>query len=439
MSIGIGTGNTSTFPHSPTPLLPNSKTPSSGSNYRPWGQTPLTRKQNGLDRDKALLAIKNEAKSAPSFKRQTFQNAISILESGNYPSKYLYEQTFFTDRAPGDESHLLKWYEPVSEEQKQWIADEINKSIDDPEMKYVVTENGFRLNNPYSMEYKVKTGKDAYQFATIKAAVIADSKNASEYPRLASELLARAGIDGVKYPVDSYGKPIKDGDKAGWNYVSFRDDNIRVDHKWVDGQQRFAVTITPEIRKDVTVNTDDMTREKADEILRTLAGQDLKNDETGIVAQINSVQRRKILSGVAVQKSIENGFTPNEHNAAASIIEKLWKHATLGRTDPDENGDKFVQSIKRFVAPVRFETKDAYAYLTVKESVSRGHRIYSIELEKLEALARKLGAQSPAVQSASDTDIISYSGSESQEGKAKKDPESFDKVNATPGVLGCCI
>lgn len=59
-------------------------------------------------------------------------------------------------------------------------------------------------------------------------------------------------------------------------------------------------------------------------------------------------------------------------------------------------------------------------YLTVKESVSRGHRIYSIELEKLEALARKLGARSPAVQSASDTDSISYSGSESQGGKSEK-------------------
>jgi hypothetical protein len=53
--------------------------------------------------------------------------------------------------------------------------------------------------------------------------------------------LARAGIDGVKYPVDSYGgKTVKDGDKAGWNYVSFRDDNIRVDHKWTDGVARFS-------------------------------------------------------------------------------------------------------------------------------------------------------------------------------------------------------
>ena len=60
-------------------------------------------------------------------------------------------------------------------------------------------------------------------------------------PQAASEFLARAGIDGVKYPVDTYGgKSVKDGDEAGWNYVSFRDDNIRVDHKWTDGQQRYS-------------------------------------------------------------------------------------------------------------------------------------------------------------------------------------------------------
>jgi len=59
-------------------------------------------------------------------------------------------------------------------------------------------------------------------------------------PEGASRRLAQAGIDGVKYPVDSYGgKGVKDGDKVGWNYVSFRDDNIRVDHKWEDGKLRY--------------------------------------------------------------------------------------------------------------------------------------------------------------------------------------------------------
>ena len=109
----------------------------------------------------------------------------------------------------------MKWYEPVTREQKQWIADELNKSIDDPKMKWVVTENGLKEDNSYAIERKFKTGQEAYQFATIQAAVIAKSKNGREFPRLASEFLARAGIDGIKYPVDSYGgKTVKDGDEA---------------------------------------------------------------------------------------------------------------------------------------------------------------------------------------------------------------------------------
>ena len=299
----------------------------------------------------------------------------------------VYEQTFFTDRAPGDESHLLKWYEPASEEQLGWI-----------EKGLLTPDFGLPDGAAEKLKSEVLSRASSLSGGELYWAI----SNALGSPQAASEFLARAGIDGVKYPVDSYGgKGVKDGDVAGWNYVSFRDDNIRVDHKWTDGQLRYSVAVTPEVRKATTVDAVDMTRDKADAALRALAGRDLKNDETGIVAQVNSVQRRKILSGVAVQKSADNGFSAEEHNAAASIIEKLWKYASLGKVDGDKNGDPFVKSIKRFVSPVRLGDKDAYAYLTVKESNERGHRIYSIELEKLEALARKLGAQSPAAQSAS--------------------------------------
>ncbi len=51
-----------------------------------------------------------------------------------------------------------------------------------------------------------------------------------------------AGIDGVKYPVGTmHGMP-KGGEGLRFNYVSFRDDNVRVDHKWTDGRQRYSVT-----------------------------------------------------------------------------------------------------------------------------------------------------------------------------------------------------
>lgn len=46
----------------------------------------------------------------------------------------------------------------------------------------------------------------------------------------------------MKYPVGTmHGMP-KEGEDLRFNYVSFRDDNVRVDHKWTDGQQRYSVT-----------------------------------------------------------------------------------------------------------------------------------------------------------------------------------------------------
>ena len=174
--------------------------------------------------------------------------------SVSLPQEHLYEQTWFTDRAPGDESHLLNWYEPVGEAQLKWIEDGAKNAgldvgynirgelyIAHPmsDRRSAVGENGI-----HPMYWQ--TGQDAYEsFARFFGS-----------PKAASEFLARAGIDGVKYPVDSYGgKTLKDGDAAGWNYVSFRDDNIRVDHKWRDGEILFD---TPELdpgRRAEEVNT----------------------------------------------------------------------------------------------------------------------------------------------------------------------------------------
>lgn len=141
----------------------------------------------------------------------------------------LYEQTFFTNRAPGDESHLLKWYEPVSDEQLGWIRRQAKKEgLDWKKIKGL---------------YQGEEDKSARMLYRAIESVIAGGPNGNNWlgaAKAASEFLARAGIDGIKYPVDSYGKTVKDGDKAGWNYVSFRDDNIRVDHKWRDGEMLFS-------------------------------------------------------------------------------------------------------------------------------------------------------------------------------------------------------
>ena len=173
-----------------------------------------------------------------------FQDDVRSAYDYSMRRAIVYEQTFFTNRAPGDESHLLSWFEPVSDENMSRIANAIKDA-------------GGLFDT-----YKLPSGATTYIFSDKEAFGNKGTfvKNAGEMPngvdvykalsaaygspKAASEFLARADIDGVKYPVDSYGgKQVKDGDEAGWNYVSFRDDNISVDHKWVDGQRRFSFAI----------------------------------------------------------------------------------------------------------------------------------------------------------------------------------------------------
>ncbi|MBR3583580.1 MAG: hypothetical protein IKO01_09110 [Kiritimatiellae bacterium] len=175
-----------------------------------------------------------------------YREAIELVKSGRAVvgenwRPHVYEQTFFTDRATPEETerHLLKWYEAVPDEQKQWIAGQLEK--ENPGNKFLLA----------AVE-EAKTGAELYELLAeelIPAERFVQERTqhgrgAKSGEQAASEFLARAGIDGIKYPVNSYGKTVKDGDAAGWNYVSFRDDNIKVDHKWVDGEQRYQIAGT---------------------------------------------------------------------------------------------------------------------------------------------------------------------------------------------------
>jgi len=136
---------------------------------------------------------------------------------------------------------------------------------------------------------------------------------------------------------------------------------------------------------------ENITKDQAIEYLKSLANKDIENIETGIKAQINSEQRNKIISLTALNKSQKNGFTANQHNAAAARIDKLFKHATQLESNPDKSGDKNIVSIKRFAAPILIKNEIAAAYITVKESIEKGHRIYSLELQEIKKLPHKGG------------------------------------------------
>ena len=182
--------------------------------------------------------------------KEVVEKGIQLIDHGivdkSQIHRNIYEQTFFTNRAPGDESHLLNWYEPVRDEQVEWIQKKLKENYD-----FGITESG-KLYSLYGA-----TGADVYN--RVKE-LLEEKGGIHNSPEATSRFLAEAGIDGVKYPVDSYGgKSIKNGNEAGWNYVSFRDDNIRVDHKWVDGEQRYFRNKSGKVVGEYDRNTNKIT------------------------------------------------------------------------------------------------------------------------------------------------------------------------------------
>jgi phospholipid N-methyltransferase len=146
----------------------------------------------------------------------------------------------------------------------------------------------------------------------------------------------------------------------------------------------------PTVVSDVTINAE-ITLDEAKQKLIGLSGKRLINFDTGVEAKINSTQRNKLISLTALEKSQKNGFDAKQHNAAAASIDRLWKHAVLLENGPDKAGDANISSVKRFAAPVLFGDAQAAAYMTAKESIEHGHRVYSLELTEIKMLQHKGG------------------------------------------------
>ena len=120
------------------------------------------------------------------------------------------------------------------------------------------------------------------------------------------------------------------------------------------------------------------------EKLKNSMGKDLPNDTTGITASISSAGLNKMLSGEAIKKSVNNGFTPQEHFEAVENIVNLYKKAKLITSYPDQKYNDSKVSIKRFVAQDKLDSGTPIdALITVKETYERGNKIYSLELDEI--------------------------------------------------------
>ncbi|ENB4015397.1 hypothetical protein ABHN87_001799, partial [Campylobacter upsaliensis] len=120
-------------------------------------------------------------------------------------------------------------------------------------------------------------------------------------------------------------------------------------------------------------------RQEIKNTLKAKINQAITNENTGEKAILTNKGISKMLSDKAIQKSINNGFSREEHLRAVEVVDELFKRAKKALSKIDEK-DKNL-SIYRYNAP--FE--NANALMTLKEYKQNGKRIYSLELESLEA------------------------------------------------------
>jgi len=166
-------------------------------------------------------------------------------------------------------------------------------------------------------------------------------------------------------------------DKEDANGLEHSDKNGQFTGKGDSGGEKSKKT-NDEYRKEI--------KEKLKDVLRT----DLPNDATGISATISSEGLNKMMSGKAIEKSINNGFTPQEHFEAVGNVVELFKKAKLIAVRPDEKHNDANVTIKRFVAQDSLKSgKYADFLFTVKETRERGHKIYSLELDEINKASKR--------------------------------------------------
>ena len=128
----------------------------------------------------------------------------------------------------------------------------------------------------------------------------------------------------------------------------------------------------------------DEYRKEIKEKLKDVLNKELSNDATGITARIASEGLNKMMSGEAIKKSVNNGFTPQEHFEAVGNVVNLFKKARFIVSEPDKKHNDPNVGIKRFVAQDKLNSGQSVDVLiTLKETYEHGHRIYSLELDEI--------------------------------------------------------
>ena len=138
-------------------------------------------------------------------------------------------------------------------------------------------------------------------------------------------------------------------------------------------------TYTTQETKDIKVLRNDLK-----EALNPYLNKEIVNKETGIIATISTKGLTKISSSKAVAKTIQNGFTRDEHFKVAQDLKSLFENSKLKESHADTKARDEIQAVHRFTKSLQINGSQAEAKITLFENNQAGNKIYSLELESLE-------------------------------------------------------
>ena len=125
-------------------------------------------------------------------------------------------------------------------------------------------------------------------------------------------------------------------------------------------------------------------RNKAKETLAARKGEKVQNISSGMIASVSSDGISKMISSKAVDKSIHNGYTKEEHFASVENVLSLFKVSELAHSEKPNNKSVDVIAYHKFIADFSINHKPTKAKITLRETLQAGNRIYSLELLELE-------------------------------------------------------
>ena len=115
--------------------------------------------------------------------------------------------------------------------------------------------------------------------------------------------------------------------------------------------------------------------------LKQHQGKNIKNISDGTIARYGSVDRNKMISNKAREKSIKTGFSPQEHSTAVANIVVLYEYSHMIVERPDRKGNADV-AIRYYETSIEFcpSGKCGWAQIMMKMSNIEGNTLYTIEL-----------------------------------------------------------